>query len=184
MQPHEAARLVGISVNTVRAWTLYDYKQFFSPTAQGGSGRKRELTDTDVRVLTYLRDVKRDGLTGDEVIAALRQAQQRGFDMLPMPRNTEAIVPTPVIPVQAADNALMGERRALEILREETQARLDEYRELVEYERNRASQERQRYEESNKRALELERELGKLEGRLQALEQQLGVNGVADSNVT
>ena len=177
MQPHEAARLVGISVNTVRAWTLYDYKEFFSPTAQGGSGRKRELNDTDVRVLTYLRDVKRDGLTGDEVIAALRQAQARGFDMLPMPRNTEAIVPTPVIPVQAAENALIGERRALEILREETQTQLAAYRDLVEYER-------ERYELSNKRVHELEREVGKLEGRLETLEQQLGIKSAGDSNAS
>jgi len=173
MQPHEAARLVGISVNTVRAWTLYDYKEFFSPTAQGGSGRKRELNDTDVRVLTYLRDVKRDGLTGDEVIAALHQAQARGFDMLPMPRNTEAIVPTPVIPVQAAEAAVRGKQDELEIYRE----RLQELRELVEYERQRANQERERLDLSTDKIAELNHKIGSLETKVEMLEQQLKRGG-------
>lgn len=128
MKPHEAARLIGISVNTVRAWTMNEYRAFFSPSAQGGDGRNRELTDTDLRILLYINKIKHDGLQGDEVIAALKQVQQQGFDTLPMPVQTEVIAPTQMIPMRAADEAVIAERRIIAML--ETQ--VQEYKERAE----------------------------------------------------
>lgn len=129
MQPSEAARHVGISVNTVRAWTADpDYREFFSPSAQGGDGRNRDITDTDLRLLNYLKKIKRDGLVGGEVVATLIEARRRGLDNLPLPRPNEAVVPTAVIPRQAADEQVIAERRMIARLEQdiaEYKARLE-----------------------------------------------------------
>ena len=173
MQPHEAAHHIGISVNTLRAWTLYDFKEFVSPSAQGGSGRQRDVTDTDLRVLGYINSLKRDGLSKDEVLASLRQARERGFDVLPLPQNNEAIVPTRVIPLQAAEAAVRGKQDELDLYRE----RLQELRDLVEYERQRANQERERLDLSTDKIAELNHKIGGLETKVEMLEQQLKRGG-------
>src|SRR3990167_1856110 len=167
MQPHEVARLIDVHPNTIRTWTADDrYRRFFSATAQGGGGQARDLMDDDIRVVNYINHLKDQGRQADEVEASLEQAKLRGLDTLPMPRQTDAIVPTPVIPIQAAEAALRGKQDALEIMREEMRERLQEMRELVEYERSRATDERNRYEASNEKVRELERQVGKLEGKL------------------
>jgi DNA-binding transcriptional MerR regulator len=113
MKPNDAAVRIGIHVNTVRLWTSKDFKQFFSVHAQGGDGHTRDLSDDDVRVLTYINRLKNQGLTTQDVIASLMAAQDRGFHMLPMPERSEQVVPMAVVPRQAADDAVLAERRIM-----------------------------------------------------------------------
>lgn len=174
MQPHEVARLIDVHPNTIRTWTADDrYRRFFSATAQGGGGQARDLTDDDIRVVNYINHLKDQGRQADEVEASLEQAMLRGLDTLPMPRQTDAIVPTPVIPVQAAEAALRGKQDELEIYRE----RLQELRELVEYERQRANQERERLDLSTDKIAQLNHKIGSLETKVEMLEQQLKREG-------
>ena len=78
-----------------------------------------------------------------------------GLDTLPMPRQTDAIVPTPVIPVQAADQAVIAERRLAHVLQE----RIDE----LKQERDTLLADRER---SNNRIEDLNIKLAKAEMEL------------------
>mgnify|MGYP001568630987 CR=1 FL=1 len=116
MKPHEAALRVGIKDNTVRLWTSNEFKEFFSPTGQAREGRERDLSDTDLSILWFIQQSKRAGQTKDEIIASLRAADEVGIDLLPLPPLTPPQSPTEMIPRQAAEAAVFGERRVIEIL--------------------------------------------------------------------
>lgn len=176
MKPHEVARLVGIHTNSVRNWTN-DFAEFFSPNAQGGDGHMRNLTEDDTRVIAFINQLKREGRGADEIFAALRAAERKGFDTLPNPAQPETVVPMAVVPRQAAEEAIKGEHRALQIMRDEMHERLEELRNLVEYERKRAHDERERFEQSNSKIIELTETIGELKGKLSLLEQQLAAGG-------
>lgn len=113
MKPYVAAARAGIHVNTVRTWTLDDFKEFFSVNAQGGNRRVRDLNDDDLRVLVYIKELKRRGLNTQEVVASLIEAQRKGFQNLPLPQNAENVVPMAVIPRQAAEDVIRAERQIL-----------------------------------------------------------------------
>jgi predicted RNase H-like nuclease (RuvC/YqgF family) len=68
--------------------------------------------------LTYINKLKDDGRTTDEVVLALHEAERRGFGMLPYPRQDEAVAQTRMIPMRAADEAVIAERRIIAILEE------------------------------------------------------------------
>ncbi len=112
MQSNEAAKLIRIHPNTVRLWTT-KYKEFFSSNGQGGSGSQRSLTEDDVRVLAYIASLKHDGLISDEVVAALKQAHERGFDMLPLPTSSNNTAIFPVVSREAAETAVVSERKIM-----------------------------------------------------------------------
>lgn len=113
MKPYVAAARAGIHVNTVRTWTLEDFKEFFSVSGQGGNKRVRDISDDDLRVLVYIKELKRKGLNTREVVASLIEAQRQGFDKLPLPQNAENVVPMAVIPRQAAEDVIRAERQIL-----------------------------------------------------------------------
>lgn len=113
MKPNDAALRIGIHVNTVRTWTMNEFKQFFSVHAQGGDGRTRDLSDDDVRVLAYINDLKRRGLGSQDVIASLIAAEKRGFHLLPYPERSEHVAPMAVVPRQSAEDAVSNERRIM-----------------------------------------------------------------------
>ena len=126
MKPHVAAARAGIHVNTVRTWTLEDFKPFFSTHAQGGNGRVRDLDDNDLRVLVYIKELKRRGMNTEEVVATLTEAERKGFSNLPLPRNAEQVVPTAVIPRQAAEEVILAERQILNQHIQWLEGRVDE----------------------------------------------------------
>ena len=114
MKPSDAAQILGISASTIRAWTLNEFKTFFSHSAQGGTGAARDLDDQDLRILHYIALLKKRGAASDSVVATLQQARSRGWRDLPeLPDRPVNFAPVPMIPTAAADAALDAERRAL-----------------------------------------------------------------------
>lgn len=114
MKPHEAAALLKIGASTIRAWTIGEYRQYFSPTAQGGDGRPRQLTDTDLHILHYINTMKQAGMGADSIHASLRQLQARNWDGLPsLPDAPPNVANVPVIPAAAADAALTAHTQSL-----------------------------------------------------------------------
>lgn len=133
MKPSEAAAVIGIAASTIRAWSVGEFKQYLSPTGQGGDGRARNLTEHDIRVLNFINNQKREGVSSDLIHAQLRSMQIEEWDELPpLPTIVSNVASVPMMPIVAADNKIEAERRGwlreiakLEQQVEKLQERLD-----------------------------------------------------------
>lgn len=128
MKPSEVAQLTGIAASTIRAWTLGEFKQFFSPGAQGGEGRNRNMTETDARIVAFIAREKQRGALPDEIQIALRRMEADNWEGLPaLPESTSSgFKNVPVVPKSQAESVLSATAQAL--LREiaDLRQRLDE----------------------------------------------------------
>jgi DNA-binding transcriptional MerR regulator len=117
MKPQDVATLLGIGRSTVTTWTMGEFKEYFTPGAQGGSGRPRNLSDFDVRLLHLIDEMKKTNVPGDEIHAALRQLRDNDWQGLPdMPEAGTGTAVVPVMPTAAADaavNTLLRENNEL-----------------------------------------------------------------------
>jgi DNA-binding transcriptional MerR regulator len=112
MKPNEAATILGIAASTVRAWTI-QFRQYFSPSAQGGDGRNRDLTETDVKILYFIDTLKHQSVPPDEIQLRLQAAQAKEWNDIPFPSAPPGTANVPVIPRETAETAITSERRAL-----------------------------------------------------------------------
>jgi DNA-binding transcriptional MerR regulator len=90
MKPQELAKRLNIADVTLRKWAREDYAEFLSPSAQSAtkSGR-RSFSDQDVRVLTWIAQLRDDNTSPDEIRTTLRSAQQNDWrDLPPFPATT------------------------------------------------------------------------------------------------
>jgi DNA-binding transcriptional MerR regulator len=113
MKPGDVATLLGIGRSTVSAWTSGEYREYFTLSAQGGSGRVRNLTDLDVRLLHFIDALKKASTPPEEIHVALQQLKATGWDDLPpIPDAPAGMASVPVVPSAAAESALASERRS------------------------------------------------------------------------
>lgn len=111
MTPDEAHKLTGVGRSTINIWTLEEFRDYFSPTAQGGNKRTRDLTEHDVRLLIFLREQTNARRPRPEIHAALQQMRRDDWRDLPdIPYGANSAV-VPVVPAAAADAAITSERR-------------------------------------------------------------------------
>jgi DNA-binding transcriptional MerR regulator len=113
MKPGEAADLLGIGRSTITIWTAGEYKNYLSYTAQGGEGRRRVLTETDVRILHFINLEKRNGTPNELIHHALRDMQKDDWEGLPPLPRAANVATVPVIPAAAAEAGIQAERKAL-----------------------------------------------------------------------
>jgi hypothetical protein len=116
MKPGDAALLLGLGRSTVTTWTAGEWREYFTPGAQGGEGKVRNLTDIDVRILAFIDAEKRRGAAGDEIHAALKRLRANDWiDLPPLPMSdgTAGMRSVPVVPQAAAEAGLQAERRSL-----------------------------------------------------------------------
>jgi DNA-binding transcriptional MerR regulator len=107
MKPQDVATLLQIGRSTVTTWTMGEFKEYFTPGAQGGSGRPRNLTEIDVRILHLIDEMKKSNVPGDEIHAALRRLRDDDWQGLPdMPSAGSGTAVVPVMPTAAADAAV------------------------------------------------------------------------------
>lgn len=113
MKPSQASQLLGIAGSTIRAWTLGEFKLFFSPSAQGGDGRTRDMDEQDLQILHFINLLKQKGLQTDDIVATLNQSRARGWsDLPPLPDRPVNVASVPVVPAAAAGAQLDAERRS------------------------------------------------------------------------
>ena len=116
MKPSEVASILGIAASTIWAWSLGEYKYYLSPNAQGGTGRNRDLTELDARILGYIARLKQQSTPGDEIQINLKRLQEDDWRELPLLIDVSGVAGVSnmaVIPKQAHDMTLDTERRAL-----------------------------------------------------------------------
>jgi DNA-binding transcriptional MerR regulator len=74
--------LYGVSHETVRRWTD-EFAQYLSHSANPGKGRHRNFNDADMSVLSLVAENKKQGLTFEEIHAALKSGQRGNSPSLP-----------------------------------------------------------------------------------------------------
>lgn len=79
----EVTQQLGSSDQTVRLWTN-EFRVFMSPTAAPPTGVMREFNDTDIRLLSVVRDMRRAQRPAEEIHAELKRIIDTG-DLPPMP---------------------------------------------------------------------------------------------------
>jgi len=127
MKPGEVATLLGIARSTVTLWTNNDFKQYFTPGAQGGGGN-RSFTEQDVRVMNLLKTLKASNTPAEQIHQQLQQLQADDWQGLPDMPQAQSVAHVPVMPTAAADAAMSmqqrGYLREIQILNEQ----LDHFR--------------------------------------------------------
>lgn len=114
MKTGELAKWLGIADITLRQWSANEYREYLSPTGQGGSGRNRVFTDMDARVIAHVVRMKAAGADRDTIHASLKTMQADNWRNLPdMPAAPPDFEPIAMIPREAAENAVTGQRQAL-----------------------------------------------------------------------
>ena len=156
MKPAQAAEHLGIGRSTVTTWTSGEFKQYFTPNAQGGDGRPRSLSELDLRILHLIDQRKKSNVASDAIHEELRKLRDGGWEDIPPVESPASAVRFPVVPTVAAEAALNAERRAL--LRE-----IAMLQETIDKAERRAEKERERNEP-------LVREIGGLKAKIARLE--------------
>jgi len=82
MKTNELASYLGIATSTLRQWTLYEYNKFLTASAQG-DGKRRNFETIDIRVLSFVNDLKSQNKTNDEIIEVLEGMQSKDWEALP-----------------------------------------------------------------------------------------------------
>lgn len=114
MKPSDVATLLGLGRSTVTAWTNDEWREYFSPSAQGGQGRPRNFTDIDVKLMYALKTLKENNTPPESIHETFRRWRANDWQDLPdMPAAPANFASVAVVPVAAADAALSTERRAL-----------------------------------------------------------------------
>ena len=180
-------KLFDISYETVRNWTT-EFGEYLSPTAIPGKHRKRLYTDLDMRVLSLVAELKKQGMTYEEIHANLKSGE-RGKPPTLDPKDLQALVTSEAehrlaLEVERLQQTLMraheelkqveGLRQELEKSKRDTiryEAQLESVKEAARDERERLEA---RVRELTQRIEELAREGGKeyAKGMLDALERQ------------
>ena len=113
MKPGEVAIYLGVGRSTVTTWTNGEFKDYFTPGAQGGQDRPRVFTELDIRIMYLIKLRKDQNVAADRIHSELRNLRDHDWDGLPDLPAAQSVQSVPVIPTAAADAALSTERRAL-----------------------------------------------------------------------
>ena len=170
MQTKELADLLGVSTASVRDWTINLYKDYMSPTAQGGSGSVRQFSEQDARILALVGTLRADGMPHDDILAILEGYKADEWqDLPPLPVAPPGQGPISMIPRESAETAIQAQRQSLtrEI------AILSDRVEALE---EQLADERQAHTETREtltaQLMTATNELGELHGQLQAVDRE------------
>lgn len=106
MKPSDVSSMIGVSSVTIRKWSN-EFASYLSPTGAGGDGRHRDFTETDVRVLKVIKELRDGGRTRRDIETALETAIAQGtINDVPLPDGSLRTAKVPMIPTAAADAAL------------------------------------------------------------------------------
>ena len=164
MKPSDVAALLGIATSTIRTWTMGEFKQYLSPTGQGGDGKYRNFTERDARIIALINELKRENTPLDDIHGTLKRLQTEDWiDLPPMPPAPPGISPIRMVPELTAETAISTQRHAL--LREISilQERVEGLEEQLRREKERREEELLKAQEGRE---ELLREIADLQRRL------------------
>lgn len=155
----ELAKRFDVHSNTIRGWSD-DFEEFMTPNAVGRSpGAKRRFTHADALVLATIADMRNDGISFDDIRAALERGKRVDvLPALPTEAEEEARQNVKLVPLPEYQRALDEVKRLA--------AQVDDLR----VERDLAMAKRQEgVAELNEQIRTLERDLGTAQGQLRTV---------------
>ena len=130
MKPHDVGERIGLSTSAIRTWSMGEFKQYLSPSAQGGDGRHRDFTDTDTQIINHINELKKRSVPIEEIHASLKQLQADDWiDLPPLPEMPSDVTTVAVMPREVATTTIQAERRS-------SMRELATYQERVESSKN------------------------------------------------
>lgn len=164
MQTKELADLLGLATNTLRHWTIELYPSYMSPGARGGSGRVRQFSDQDARIIALVASLRTDGLPHEDILATLDSLEANDWADLPsLPIAPPGQGPISVIPREAAERTMEAQRQTLT---REIALLTDRVATLEEQ----ITKERTSHDGTRRDLTEAREQLGELRGQLSTLE--------------
>ena len=126
----QAATRLQVSPNTLRNWSE-QYRDFLSATAQPGVQPERRFTEQDVTILTYIKQLRSEGMKEPEIIERLHETTFSAVEVLEPP--SEALQPAPISveapsPAQESLQPAPAALVALDDLRNEFRASIESLR--------------------------------------------------------
>lgn len=113
MKPVDVAHLLNIGGSTVRAWSD-EFREYLSPTAVGGDGRRRDFTAQDVQVLGLVKELTDHNTPRHEINVELHRLQLDDWRQLPPLANpADQMDSAAMVPMATAQTAITVERQAL-----------------------------------------------------------------------
>jgi DNA-binding transcriptional MerR regulator len=135
LKPADAAKLLGVSASALRTWSIDEFKEYLSPSGQGGDGRYRDFTEVDLRVLNLINEMKKASKPLEEIHITLRALQSGNWERLPsLPQRamTGSTMGQPDSGDSERSRALLQEIALYREQRDELQAQLDQERQANE----------------------------------------------------
>ena len=113
-----ACTLFHISPETARTWAE-EFARHLSPLANPGTGRHRQYTDDDMKVLALVADMKRNNMLFADIHASL-ESGQRGASPALEASDIQALV------ITERENQMLGQVQKLQERMGELQTRINE----------------------------------------------------------
>src|SRR6478609_576215 len=88
----EAAQVLGVSVGTMRNWSD-QYADSLSETARPGHLPERRFTDHDITTLTYIKQLRSEGLQAEQIRERLAETSFTDVEIIQQQATTEADKP-------------------------------------------------------------------------------------------
>jgi len=88
----EASQALGVSVGTMRNWSD-QYAGFLGETARPGYQPERRFADKDLTVLTYIKQLRAEGLQAEQIRERLAETTFQDVEILQQQTTTEADKP-------------------------------------------------------------------------------------------
>jgi DNA-binding transcriptional MerR regulator len=175
MKPHDVGELIGLSTSAIRTWSMGEFKQYLSPSAQGGEGRHRDFTDTDTQIINHINELKKRSVPLEEIHASLKQLQADDWiDLPPLPEVPSDVTTVPVMPREVAQTAIQSERRSNMREIATLEERIEKLEKQLELERTgREALLKSEREGREEKLVTLLREMSQLETKLAAAETEL-----------
>lgn len=151
MKVNLIADALGVSKSIVKVWSK-EFGDYVSAGARGGTGEAREYTEHDLRVLTLVRDLRKQQVPYDAIRAELDKVRADNWQELPDAPALFAVTAEDASTPAPERARLMGEIIVIRAELDSVRAALDaEHAQVVDLQQ---------------RLSDKERELGRLEGRL------------------
>jgi DNA-binding transcriptional MerR regulator len=175
MQPTTLAKILNVSSHTLRRWTGI-YGRFLSPGASPAKGKPRQLSEHDIRILTFIATLREAGFDLEAIQQRLETEQANGWEGLPeLPPEWLMSASTPTVPVELAASRAY-EIAQMAVLRKEldhTVQTLQEAQSQVEQLRTELDALRSKTSVSEQEKHELEIKLMEAQARVERLEGQM-----------
>lgn len=162
-----------ISSETIRNW-CDEFGDYLSSTANPGKGKHRNFTDDDMRVFDLIAKMKGQGLTYEQIHAALLNGQRGDEPQLPAEEMQELIVKEEKSQLSLEVEVIQRALRLVTEERDKLQSQVTRLQDEIQPVKDDNIRLQTRLEENQKRMDDLEEEVKSMRKRIEELNREIG----------